>query len=195
MMTTLYGRISNNITLQAALKNCAVALFSGSQAVALLYSPTCCQFAIVQPNGDLTDANNQSLDLKNVFEARAFNQTCELRWLNELDGKGRAVLISEQDIAGYLSEDISDLKALDTISQSYILWGKGVKSVLSPGWGKLAAARIGSISVPVTGLSTDKQRVYLKSIEYLKDIDDYGNFAVVEERLIGLEVKSWLQVS
>lgn len=188
-MTTLHGRASNNITLHAALEQCAAALSNGSRGVALLYSPNCCQFAIVQPNGDLKDANNQSLDLKNVFEARAFNQTCELRWLNELNGKGRAVLISEQDIARYLLEHISDLEALDTISQSYILWGKGVNSTLNPGWGKLAAARIGSISVPVAGLSTDKQRVYLKSIEYLKDIDDYGNVAVVEERLIGLEVK------
>lgn len=189
-MTTLHGRASNDITLHAALEKCAAELCKSSQSIALLYSPTCCQFAIVQPNGDLTDANNQSLDLKNVFEARAFNQTCELRWLNELNGKGRAVLISEQDIAGYLLEHISDLEALDTIAQSYILWGKGVNSTLNTGWGKLAAARIGSISVPVTDLSTDNQRVYLKSIEYLKEIDDYGNVAVVEERLIGLEVKS-----
>jgi len=188
-MHTLYGRASDNITLQAALKSCASTLTNGSHGVALLYSPTCCQFAKVQSNGDVTDSNNESLALKNVFEARAFNETCELRWLNELDGQGRAVLISsQQDIIGYLSESLSVLEELDTIKQTYILWGKGVKTISIGGWGKLAAARIGSLSVPVTGLTTNKQ-VYLNSIEYLQEIDEYGNVAVVEERLIGLEVK------
>jgi CRISPR-associated protein (TIGR03984 family) len=186
-MSTLYGRKSSKITLKEALDNCASLLFNGSQGVALLYSPTCCRFAKIQSNGELTDSNNTSLSLKDVFEARVFNKSSELRWLNELDGQGRAVLISEENIASYLCESI-DLEALYTVEQTYILWGEGIENQSSSGWGKLAAARIGSIDVPVTGLTSGK-RVYLKCIEYLQEIDEHGNVAVVEERLMRLEVK------
>ncbi|MBD2451575.1 TIGR03984 family CRISPR-associated protein [Nostoc sp. FACHB-152] len=185
-MTNLYGRTSqNNISLKLALENCASAL---SEGIAIIYSPICCQFARVEPNGDLKDVYNRILPLDKVFELRAFNQNVELRWLNQLNGEGKVVLISEQIISGYLDNNIPTIPALDIIPQQYILWGKGIKTASPSGWGKLATARIGSINVPVAGLTTDK-RVYLNAIEYLKETDDNGNVSVVEERLIGLEVK------
>ena len=89
---TLYGRCTTtNITLKSALSNCTTAL---SEAVAIIYSPTSCQLAKVDQNGDLTNAKNEMISLDNVFELRAFNQNYELRWLNESNGKGKAVLIS-----------------------------------------------------------------------------------------------------
>ncbi len=72
--------------------------------------------------------------------------------------------------------------------QKYILWGETVENTFPSLLGKLAQSRIGSICVPVTGLTADK-RVYLTAIEYLKADEEYGNVAVVEERLTGLEVK------
>lgn len=183
---TLYGRCTTtNITLKSALSNCATAL---SEAVAIIYSPTSCQFAKVDQNGDLTNANNEILSLDKVFELRAFNQNSELRWLNESNGKGKAVLISKQKISSYLYNDISEIQELGTIHQQYILWGEKASTELTSGWAKLSTARIGSIDVPVRGLAADK-RVYLNAVEYLKADEKYGNVSVVEERLTGLEVK------
>jgi CRISPR-associated protein (TIGR03984 family) len=185
-MVTLYGRCTkDNIDLKSALVKCQKEL---SEAVAIIYSPISCQFAKLDQNGNLTNAKNEIISLDKVFELRAFNQNCELRWLNELNGEGKAVLISEQDISGYLDECISVIGVLDIIPQQYILWGERVKTVSISEWGKLATSRIGSIDVPVKGLTTD-QRVYLNAVEYLKVIDDNGNVSVVEERLTGLEVK------
>ncbi|MEH2384079.1 MAG: CRISPR-associated protein Csx19 [Nostoc sp.] len=185
-MVILYGRCTKDkITLKSAIEECKTAL---SEGVAIIYSPTCCQFAKVEQNGDLKNAKNESLSLDKVFEFRAFNQNFELRWLNEWNGEGKAVLISEQNISNYLDEDISEIEVLDTVKQQYILWGKGVKTVSTSGWGKLATARIGSIDVPVTGLTTN-QRVYLKAVEYLKADEEYGNVSVVEERLLKLVVE------
>jgi CRISPR-associated protein (TIGR03984 family) len=183
---TLYGRCTKgNIDLKSALSNCATALFEG---VAIIYSPTSCQLAKLNQNGDLTNSKNEIISLDNVFELRAFNQNYELRWLNESNRKGKAVLISEQNISDYLYADISEIKELHKNPQQYILWGEGVKTVSTSGWGKLATARIGSIDVPVRGLAADK-RVYLNAIEYLQADEEYGNVSVVEERLTKLEVK------
>lgn len=183
-MPVLHGRTSSDITLLEALKYCA----NDYLGIALLYAPTCCCFAKVQSNATLTDVNEQPINTKDIFEARVFHKNAELRWLNNLNGKGRAVLISELNISQYLQSSLPELSALDTITQKYILWGEGVERSSLPGWGKLAKSRIGSIYVPVTELTANK-RVYLKAVEYLKADEEYGNVSVVEERLIGLEVK------
>jgi len=185
---TLYGRCTTtNITLKSALLNCTTAL---SEAVAIIYSPTSCQLAKLNHNGDLTNAKNEIISLDNVFELRAFNQNYELRWLNESNGKGKAVLISEQkqNISDYLDADISEIKELHKNPQQYILWGEKASTESTSGWAKLSTARIGSIDVPVRGLIADK-RVYLNAVEYLQADEEYGNVSVVEERLTELEVK------
>lgn len=188
-MIVLHGRTSSSdIPLSEALENCAVILSKDSQGIALLYAPTYCHFAKVKNDGTLTDVQGENKNLDDVFEVRAFNKTSELRWLNQLNGQGKAVLISEVDISQYLQESISQLTALNTIKQEYILWGEGLENSFQSGWGKLAKSRIGSIYVPITGLTANK-RVYLTAVEYLKADEEYGNVSVVEERLIGLEVK------
>jgi len=191
-MSTLRGRCTKkNIPLNLALSQCVSALCHKSPGVALIYSPTRCQFAkINQIDGSLTDSNHQTINLESVFELRAFNQDCELRWLNDFDGFGRAVLISGEnlDISSYLDQDVPEISALYTIPQTYLLWGKGSGTTANSGWGKLSAARIGFIDVPLAGITKDK-RVYLKSMEYLSQVDQHGNISVVEERLYKLEVK------
>jgi CRISPR-associated protein (TIGR03984 family) len=79
----------------------------------------------------------------------------------------------------------------DTLSQQYLLWGEPIinSKNIQAGWQRLAEARIGKLDIPlIENLSDKQQRVYLKTREYIK-ILDYGNCAIVEERLQNLEVK------
>lgn len=182
---TLYGYSSDLITLAEALKTCAKALTDG---IGLLYSPTSCQFAKLS-DGVLKNSQEQAIVLDSVFEARIFNSDYELRWLNEFGGKGQAVLISEQDVSQYWQTKTS-LEYLDTISTTkYLIWGEKSDRDPSSGWRRLASARIGSLDIPLEQPITKKQRVYLNTCEYLAEVDKYGNVAVVEERLVKLEVK------
>lgn len=189
-MPTLYSSTSNDdITLSRAIEKCAAALSHPSEGIALLYSRSSCQFAKVQKNGNLTSVKGEKLDIEDIFEARVFNQASELRWLNNLNGKGQAVLLSEElNIANYLDNSIPNLTDLYTIKQEYILWGETVAKTLNSGWSQLAKSQIGSLYVPVN-CSTANKRIYLTAVEYLKADEEYGNVSVVEERLTGLEVR------
>lgn len=184
-MTILYGRTSNqHITLHEALRSCITPLNQGSHAVALLYSPNQCQFAKLQ-NTTLTGSHGQEIDLQFVFEARVFNEQCEMRWLNIIDGQGTAVMISDQTLGSCLDEELPELSAIATLEQKYLIWGEKTDTSIRNGWTRLATARIGALDVPIV-LSTGK-RVQLTAIEYLTEDEEYGNVAVVEERLIKLE--------
>jgi CRISPR-associated protein (TIGR03984 family) len=187
----LYSRAANKITLFDALKNCAGCF---SDAVGLFYSPEACKFGKVQ--GDLiTDETGKDLALidNNIFEARIFNEETELRWLNQPNNKGIAVLLSSRNnITSYLSDNGSAIEAIDIIPSQYLLWGEGTgKKEIAPNkeikqdWSCISAARIGKLAVPVAGIEY-KDRVQLKFVEYLDTCDEHGNVAVVEERLLGL---------
>lgn len=65
---TLYGRTSINITLSEALINCAAVLSNSDRGIALLYSPTSCQFAKIENGGTLSDVNNKTVDLKDILK-------------------------------------------------------------------------------------------------------------------------------
>ncbi|MDI9638260.1 CRISPR-associated protein Csx19 [Geitlerinema splendidum] len=185
--TTLYSYQSKEIKLAQAIAACQQQL---EGAIALLYSPQSCKLARLI-KGTLHDSYNRAIHLPNhtdIFEARIFNESCELRWLNRINGTGDAVLISEGE------QTIKDFSASESISceflkQKYLLWGeKFKKSANSNGWQRLAEARIGKLDIPLDQKLQENQRVYLKSREYLKSTDKYGNFAVIEERLVKLEV-------
>jgi CRISPR-associated protein (TIGR03984 family) len=186
----LYTRAAKNITLFDALKNCAECF---SDAVGLFYSPESCKFGKVQ--GDqITDEAGKGLDLNRVFEARIFNRQSEFRWLNQSNRMGKTILLSENDIEKYLNqtEDALKIDEINIINGQYLLWGEGTgKKEIKPDreierdWSYLSAARIGKLAVPVAGIE-HKDRVKLEFIEYLNICDDYGNVAVVEERLICL---------
>jgi CRISPR-associated protein (TIGR03984 family) len=179
----LYSRAADNITLVDALKNCAGCF---PDAVGLFYSPESCQFAKVQ--GDrVTDATGKDLDLNRVFEARIFDRQSELRWLNQPNKKGKAVLLSEIQIVSYLSEDrdtIESINFIDIIDSQYLLWGEGTGKT-DENWSCISAARIGKLAVPI-GKIARNDRVKLRFQEYLGVCDEHGNVAVVEERLMGL---------
>lgn len=185
--TTLYSYRTEGLGLAQVIAACQQQL---NGAIALLYSPQDCQLARFMPDGMLRDSCNRAINLANnldIFEARIFNPTCELRWLNRMNGTGEAVLISEAE------QTIKDFSALapiscESIEQKYLLWGEKAKNSAISGWQRLAEARIGKLDIPIAQNLQDNQRVHLKTCEYLASTDKYGNFAVIEERLINLEV-------
>lgn len=178
-----------NISLEDAIEQQKLNL---KNAIGLFYSPNWCKFGKVVNRQDAcpTIKNlNETLNLDSVFEARIFNEECELRWLNFSGGKGRAVLLSENpEKANSLRDKSEHLNCLTTLPQTYLLWGEGVveEPEIGTGWSRLATARIGKLDVPIEGIKRT-QGVQLVSKEYLGEIDDFGNVAVVEERLIKLQ--------
>ncbi|TVQ16291.1 MAG: TIGR03984 family CRISPR-associated protein [Leptolyngbya sp. DLM2.Bin15] len=179
-------RADKQVPLTAAIAACQEAL---EGAIALLYSPQRCTLARLADDGMLRDAGDRAIDLTDVFEARLFNAICELRWLNRLAGVGDAALISEaaqNSLTGFVA---TDPQVCEPLLQQYLLWGERARS--QPGvdsWQRLADARIGKLDIPLAQSFGQEQRVYLKTCEYMDVVGDYGNMAVIEERLVKLEV-------
>jgi CRISPR-associated protein (TIGR03984 family) len=187
LMKNLYHYHQYEITLESAVDSCKNHL---QAAIGLLYSPKKCELVKLDNSGKLVDSYNR-LKFNNlgVFEARFFNLNCELRWVNESNGNGTAVLLSESDIT--LTGFEKGLQEFITaIDQQYLLWGEPAKHPPNAdGWQRLAEARIGKLDIPLDNPLKPKDRVFLTSEEYIAEVDDFGNCAVIDERLIKLEVK------
>ncbi|MTF37967.1 type III-D CRISPR-associated protein Csx19 [Cyanobacterium aponinum] len=190
MTTFLHAQSSVNITLSEAINQCLHPL---EGAIALLYSPNSCQVLKLEKDGNLSNSKGEIINTNYqdnyIFEARIFNPNYELRWLNEDEGKGTAVIISENDFDNCLAKKLDSIEVIDTIRQQYLLWGEKAKTKLNEGWQRLSAARIGSLDIPLSQSLSQEKRVYLNTREYLKIMDNFGNVRVIEERLINLEVK------
>lgn len=186
--TMLYTyRSDREVTLAEAIQYCSQFL---AGAIALLYSPSSCQIAKFSDR-QLSESDGSAIapkSSKDVFEARVFNQNCELRWLNHDDGKGDAVLLSESEVK-IDAFSLIESQSCEPLKQQYLLWGEATNTVTTQGWQRLAEARIGKLDIPLNGKLKENQRVYLCTLEYLAEIDDFGNFAVVDERLVKLEAK------
>lgn len=186
-MIRLYGCANANIPLKEAIAQCADYL---NDAIGLFYSPQWCKFGKLQEDdSELRISDSQGpLPLEFVFEARVFNTTAELRWLkSEIEDK--AVLLSERAVRVPEWEVLEPITDLESLSQTYSLWGRGVEKQpenLRPGWSRLAEARIGKLDVPLPGV-LHLESVQLVAREYIGKVDECGNFAVVEERLIELK--------
>ena len=159
-------------------------------ANALLYSSQACHLAQVQ-DGNICGRDGEPPDLSHYFEARIFNETCELRWLNENQGNGFLVILADEDLKLNSETFSSQETTLNShLSQTYLLWGKAVPQVKpKEGWQRLAEARIGKLDVPLNQSLKKDQRVSLHSREYLAEVGDFGNVVVIEERLVKLEVQ------
>lgn len=207
-ITAIRARAAELITFRDALKQCANLLVS---APALLYTPQWCGFAQFDAVGRLVAADGKPAEefvdkpddfRESVFEARVFNQQVELRWLHKRNGEGRAVLLSDDGEDAKLDDYFAELpqltelpkldKIIETIPQTYLLWGEGIevteKDRPAPGWSRLTTARIGRLHVPLAENDVGTGRVQLVAREYLGEVDQHGNVAVVEERLLKLEV-------
>ncbi|WP_024547086.1 CRISPR-associated protein Csx19 [Picosynechococcus sp. NKBG15041c] len=184
---TLYRYVSSKeLTLGEAIA-AGVDYLQG--AIALLYSPQA--FKIAQLIGNRLQGSEGQIpeDLDSVFEARIFNEQCELRWLNQSLGYGQVVFLSEQNLIlnGFQAHDPLSSEAIE---QWYLLWGEKVKNQPQAiGWLRLAEARIGRLDVPFPENLAQDQRLYLRTQEYLAVNDQFGNYSIIEERLLTLEAK------
>jgi CRISPR-associated protein, TIGR03984 family len=158
-----------------------------NKATAILYSPQRCELATFT-QGALHGSDGQTVNLESVFEARVFNETAELRWLNDPSPEKchRAVILTEQQPQLNDWHIEQEKNVIETLTQTYLLWGEGTGQTRGNGWSELATARIGAIWVPV-GKVGRNQRVLLHSVEYIVEAD-HGNAVVFDERLVKLEV-------
>jgi CRISPR-associated protein (TIGR03984 family) len=189
MSVALFVYTRQKLALNEALSAFA-ALIDANRATAILYSPRRCELATLA-EGALQGWDSQPVDIRSVFEARVFNETAELRWLNDPGPEQchRAVILTEQDRTGMLEgwEPEKDLPSvIETLPQTYLLWGEGTDRPLSNGWSELATARIGGLRVPVGNVGRNG-RVLLHSVEYIVEAE-HGNAVVFDERLVRLEV-------
>jgi CRISPR-associated protein (TIGR03984 family) len=188
MSVALFVYTRQNLALNDALSTFA-ALIDADRATAMLYSPRRCELATIA-KGAWHGWDGQPVDIGSVFEARVFHETAELRWLNDPSPEQchRAVILTEQDVVtkleGWSCEPRNDV--IDTLPQTYLLWGEGTGRPVSNGWSELAAARIGGLRVPVGNVEKN-QRVLLHSVEYIVEAE-HGNAVVFDERLVKLEV-------
>ncbi len=160
-----------------------------NSAIAILYSPEDCQLAKLA-EGSLWGADGRQVDIGSTFEARAFCEIAELRWVKDAKPEQchRAAILTERDLSEKLrdweTEKRDDIIA--TLNQTYLLWGEGTGRNVSPGWNELATARIGALPVPVVSVGKN-HRVSLTSVEYVIE-SEFGNAIILDERFIKLEV-------
>jgi CRISPR-associated protein (TIGR03984 family) len=135
------------------------------------------------------NAAGRTLDISQAYEARIFTDKLELRWLNDPTAakQHRAVILAETDLVAKLRNDwdVHKEDVLETLEQTYLLWGQGTGQTLD-GWSTIAMARVGALQVPVSDVPDDAN-VLLHSIEYLVE-RDHGNVVVFEERLTGFSI-------
>ena len=168
-------------------------VWNQEDVIGLLYGVDYCRFVRLKADGSFGFPGN-TVSLGNVFEARMFNASGELRWLRDPEGtgKGRAVFLSERDVSPK-EWTKTKLTGLTYREDDYLLWGTTTTWKKDAGWLQLATPRIGGLYVPVpTGVpQEEKQRLWLHRREYLGTAPgmagiDHGNQAVVEERLVGI---------
>jgi CRISPR-associated protein (TIGR03984 family) len=186
-MNSLFVHAVRGSSLRNALHACRGILGQG-QATAILYSPRRCQLALLK-DGVLVNSEGNEIEPSDIFEARVFCETAELRWLNDASPQKQhsSVLLSEtkHSMPGWSCEEHEHFLAI--LPQTYLLWGEGTGANAND-WNDLATPRIGRLPVPVTGVGMN-QRVLLHSKEYVTSRDeDDGNAVVFEERLVGITV-------
>jgi CRISPR-associated protein (TIGR03984 family) len=171
----------DDIPLADALRDCGMSI-----GTALLSSPT--RHVVAQVRDGVAWLPDREVNLDGVFETRAFDRSRELRWLHREYGRGRVVVLAEEDaVLPPAYQELAPLKCLETIEQQYLLWGQAVAGA-PPGWTTLTTARIGSLTVPAVAAPGD--RIRLQAIEYVAVDAEHGNAYVAEERLLGLATYS-----
>lgn len=142
-------------------------------------------------------------DLTGVYELVGFDGDRELRWRNEVGGRGTAVVLT--DVPELLPADGTDVTGRHGVTRSpAILLGEPQSRILAgqvrriggaPGWVRLTAARYAPAEIPVTpdpqldlgAHGVDAPVVVLDSVEYAME-DWHGNVTVVDRRLVRLRI-------
>src|SRR5258707_182462 len=131
MTHILYGRVSTTPSLLAEAVESCKAILQGADTYALLYAFDRCHLARLNEEDQLCgihyDEQRQPyeapVDLSHVFEARVFSKRAELRWLHKSKRRGKAVLLAEERIPAFLTQDLPEIVPLETLPQRYLLWG------------------------------------------------------------------------
>lgn len=169
--TTLHVAVRDGLTFTEAMES------APDDGFALLTTPWRYQIT--------TTADARRSAPQGVFEARAFNEHTELRWLGDTGDRGRAVLLTEDPVALPATfAKPGPVEAIGTEPGGYLLWGKAVDA--SDGWTTLTTERIGSLRVP--GDFSRGAHVALATREYIARDADHGNAYVAEERLLSFEL-------
>jgi CRISPR-associated protein (TIGR03984 family) len=185
-MTELRWRAADQVTLAGALA--AAVRVLADDAIGLM--STTAWHGFVRLDGADLRTPNRIVNLAEVFEARIFDGTVELRWLNEHDGAGRAVLLADDPSALTAAAPPFEKEQCEPVSdvpddQQLLLWGRPLDPNPDPsGWMTLAEHRIGRMPVPGLGAapSADGHDPVLWLREYITT-DNYGNAYVLDERL------------
>jgi CRISPR-associated protein (TIGR03984 family) len=167
-MTTLYVAGRDGVTLSEALTA------APGDGTALLTGPW--EYRVT------TTAAARSGDTAEVFEARVFGATAELRWIEESAGRGRAVLLTEdpaEQPPGFTSPD--PIEAVGVVSGSYLLWGR--VAARDDGWSTLTTERVGAVRIPAE--IEPGQHAVIATREYIVRDPHHGNAYVAAERLLG----------
>jgi CRISPR-associated protein (TIGR03984 family) len=173
----LHGRAVASITLPDAVK-AALPVLGG--ATALLFSAAECALAR-ESKGVLTARGGAAIDLSAFYEARIFCEHAELRWVHGSGGAGRAVLLSAEAVEVDAFPDDASLDYVETLKQTYLVWGRRCDEQPADTWTALSAGRIGRLHVP----AVVRETAQLRSLEYVV-FDEDGNATVAEERLLGI---------
>ena len=181
-MTTLYTQRRDAVSLINAL-----AAFPNQPLIGYCMTPA--KFVFARWNGTgVETADGMGLD--QVYEARFFDKTGELRWLRDpaANGVGSAVWIAESEtkLAGWMPVDCLDVETLPNSNR--LLTGTLAESHETlAAWRWTNAPRHGKGAVPVSDGNKGQRLAYVVR-EYRGsapgDAGKDGNKIVVEERII-----------
>jgi CRISPR-associated protein (TIGR03984 family) len=162
---------------------------SFEHAVALFYGLRTCAVGQVNASGDTLDAGGQLVDTGEVFEARVFSGTRELRWLatEGAGGTGRAALVSEEAGLGLTGWDARavELEAADD-RHGYLVWGDAAVALPAGGWARMKSRRLPAILVPVRQAVDAGAMLRITAVEYVATERKHGNRYIYDERLTGV---------
>lgn len=199
MTNQLYIYKNKSISLQDALKAWKDIL---AGTMGLVYSAEKCRVLSLTA---VQSSDTLKSEMKcPPFEARVFNQVCELRWLADAqsfnlsnwDNNGIAVLLTEREFTEPPAEwhlcNTDDTDYVDSREDHYVLWGEYEKD---EGENRIFFEhRMGNLAIPKAAFTWENpqqgKKAALKVKEYIAVGDKHGNCAVIAERLLGFDVLS-----
>ena len=165
----------------------AQAFFGSIAGAGIEYAPACWNAVVVGPQGD---SDYQSMghthpSRSTVFEARYFQQGCEVHW--RARGNTGVINIWIEDSHGKFSQAeqygaYTDQQVVDVVDNEYLCWG--IIDDSSQNWARLSDSRVGDYYLPMSGIVGSK--AVARSREYLVcEADCDGNVGVLTELLVG----------
>jgi len=165
----------------------ASSIFGSVPGFGIEYAPACWNSVVIGPKGD---ADYQSMgrahpSRSTVYEARYFQQGCEVHWRGRGDSGVINIWIEDSHSKFSAVEkygDHTDQDVVDVMSNDYLCWGEIDNS--SQNWSRLSDGRVGDYFLPFAGEAGSK--AVTRTREYLvQQTDCDGNVEVLVELLVG----------